>query len=38
MDGDGVFTEPSDEQLAAHDAENLQSMLTHLRDNPVGMA
>ncbi|MFC3569684.1 hypothetical protein [Paracoccus simplex] len=35
MDGDDVFTEPSDEQLAAHDAENLQSMLTHLRDNPT---
>ncbi|WP_353429379.1 hypothetical protein [Paracoccus denitrificans] len=35
MDRDHVFTEPSDEQLAAHDAENLQSVLTHLRDNPT---
>lgn len=25
---------PSAEQLAAHDAENLQDMLAHLRDNP----
>lgn len=38
MDGDDVFTEPSGEQLAAHDAENLQSMLRRSRSAEVILA